>query len=691
MNASQPLARPPDDGGARFDSHYDRYAALALARLVRAGTRAMAAVFILWDVRRLLDVPARGPDRPRNMLQADEIEALAAALDECRRGIDDGAWIGAVFSNAGVLAARLELDDAEHRLLILATMARCVEALGNALEALAPQMRDRTSAARILAAMLDCPAEGIAAALRPDARLARTGLVHLRASDDTCIPLVVRDGFAALLAEPHASPQDVFAGFAAPERPARLGIDDYAHLRADVDLLSALLARACATDEVGINVLLYGPPGTGKTELARVLAAHTGLELFGVRHRDESGEDLTRARMSQALLAQALLAPARGALLLFDEAEDLLPPQGPADGRAIGKAAFNHLLENNAVPMVWTANEIGHIDRAFLRRFVCIVEVRPPSRALRARIAARAFTGTGIEPDRIRAMAAPAGITPAQIGAAARVARLVGTTIDPADAAIRTLTNGMRALGQAEMTDSVSDRQFDRRFLNCGVDIDSLVAAVAATGHGCLLFHGPPGTGKSALARDLARASDRELIVRRASDLQSPWIGQCERNIAAAFREAAEERAVLLLDEADTFLLDRRHARARWEFSETNELMTQMERFEGIFVCTTNMADLLDRACMRRFGLKLRFDYLRPDQATELALRSILQLGEAVAPSDARIAEIARLPRLAPGDFSAAMARLRLVGTRTPAASLLVALREEIAMRGGGSGQRIGF
>jgi transitional endoplasmic reticulum ATPase len=75
---------------------------------------------------------------------------------------------------------------------------------------------------------------------------------------------------------------------------------------------------------------------------------------------------------------------------------------------------------------------------------------------------------------------------------------------------------------------------------------------------------------------------------------------------------------VLLLDEADSFLQDRTLAHCQWEVTEVNELLTQMEAFDGLFICATNLLDRLDPAALRRFGLKLEFLALRPEQASSL-------------------------------------------------------------------------
>lgn len=88
-------------------------------------------------------------------------------------------------------------------------------------------------------------------------------------------------------------------------------------------------------------------------------------------------------------------------------------------------------------------------------------------------------------------------------------------------------------------------------------------------------------------------------------------IGVAEKNMAKMFQDAANEGAVLLLDEADTFLQDRKGAQRSWEISAVNEMLTQMESFEGIFIASTNLMSSLDEAALRRFDLKMRFDYLK--------------------------------------------------------------------------------
>jgi len=165
-----------------------------------------------------------------------------------------------------------------------------------------------------------------------------------------------------------------------------------------------------------------------------------------------------------------------------------------------------------------------------------------------------------------------------------------------------------------------------------------------------LLFYGPPGTGKSELARYIANRLDRKIICKRISDLQSKWVGEGEKNIKHAFLQAEKEEAVLIIDEADSLLFSRDRARNSWEISFINEFLTQMERYRGILICTTNRLDGLDAASLRRFNHKIEFDYL---SAVGNLLFYDLFLGPLVPdPLNPEVLlEVKQIKNLAPGDF----------------------------------------
>ena len=130
------------------------------------------------------------------------------------------------------------------------------------------------------------------------------------------------------------------------------------------------------------------------------------------------------------------------------------------------------------------------------------------------------------------------------------------------------------------------------------------------SGGACLLFHGPSGTGKTLTARVLCQALGREPLVVSYPDLVSKWVGDTEKNTKAAFAKAAKADKVLVFDEADAVFARRtevRNSTDRFANGEVNTLLMEVEKFSGIVVLTTNLADVFDTALQRRIKYKVYF------------------------------------------------------------------------------------
>lgn len=154
--------------------------------------------------------------------------------------------------------------------------------------------------------------------------------------------------------------------------------------------------------------------------------------------------------------------------------------------------------------------------------------------------------------------------------------------------------------------------KFDFGMVNCNSDLKDLTKKLKAskqTNYGILLY-GESGCGKSYYGQYLAQELGMPIIKRRASDLIDKWVGATEKNIREAFKEAKEKKAVLLFDEADSFLFDRKYAQRDFECASTNELLTQMEDHPYPFIMTTNLKEKIDKASLRRFLFKVKYDYM---------------------------------------------------------------------------------
>ena len=172
-----------------------------------------------------------------------------------------------------------------------------------------------------------------------------------------------------------------------------------------------------------------------------------------------------------------------------------------------------------------------------------------------------------------------------------------------------------------------------------------------------ILFYGLSGTGKTNLAHYIADAIGKKLLCKNASDILGMYVGESEKNIAKAFEEAKEQKKILLFDEVDSFFRERSYASRSWEITQVNEFLTQMEKFEGIVICTTNLRNIMDKAMQRRFHIMVEFKALKDEGVESL-------LGKYFPHFDFNEEDIRRISRFqsaTPGDFGNLSSRLRFM------------------------------
>jgi len=598
-----------------------------------------------------------------------------------------------VEKNIDALASLLQLNRAERALLLYGTLARYQRDLRSILVEF--KVNNAPEAYAAIADVAGVKASEVGEALRAGSRLERIGMVENLISEHN-IPhladlLKLSEKLPPVLMREYRTQSELMAVFTRPAARSTLSAKDFDYVGEDVRLLCGLLREAVARKEPGVNVLMYGPPGTGKTELARVVAQAAGLELFEVEYADRDGNALSgRDRYRSLQIAQVFLKGTAHSALLFDEVEDVFPPisseaaqlmaraehvAASHTGSVSGKAWVNQILETNAVPTLWVTNRIEQIDPAFRRRFAYHLELKSPPPGAREQLVRKTLEGAPVSDGLVARLTERKGLTPAQIRTALRFAQLaaqpaprrkgrVAESAPMLDELIeRQLKNADLALGRKPdpaQRPSVTQYSLDMLNVESRYELPRVIAALKARGHGCLCFHGAPGTGKTALAEHMAQQLDRPLMIRRASDLVSKFVGETEQQMAAMFREAEAEKAVLLLDEADSFLQDRRGAQRTYEVTEVNEMLQGMERFAGIFICTTNLMDSIDQAALRRFTFKIRFKPLTALQREAMFVIEALA-GDASRLDAALAARLARLDQLCPGDFAAVKRQVEIL------------------------------
>ena len=619
-----------------------------------------------------------------------------------------------VEKNIDSLAGLLQLNKAERALLLYGTLARYQRDLRSILVEF--KVNNAPEAYAAIAELAGVNANDVGEALRAGSRLERIGLIENLISEHNITDLAdlmkVSEKLPPVLMREYRDQAELMAVFTRPSSKSALSPTDFSFVQDDTQVLCALLGNAVARKESGVNVLLYGPPGTGKTELAKVVAQAAGLELFEVEYADRDGNSLSgRDRYRSLQIAQVFLKGSAQAALLFDEVEDVFPPisseaaqmlaraeqvASPAHGSVSGKAWVNQILESNTVPTIWVTNRIEQIDPAFRRRFAYHLELKSPPPGAREALVRKTLAGVQVTDQFVERLASRKGLTPAQIRTAVRFAGLVEAlpgagraaltsgdtdTVPAAERLIeRQLRNADLALGTLAETSAARPMvtNYDLSMLNVEsrFALPRVVQALRARGHGTLCFFGAPGTGKTALAEHIAQSLEKPLLIKQASDLMSKYVGETEQQMAAMFREAEAESAVLLLDEVDSFLQDRRAAQRTYEVTEVNEMLQGMERFKGIFICTTNLIDRLDQAALRRFTFKVKFNPLTRDQ------RDTMFRTEALA-GDGRLftteiaTRLALLDQLCPGDFAAVKRQAAILDAQLEALEFLEQLEAE--------------
>lgn len=620
-------------------------------------------------------------DAPKDLLAV-----LGATADWLGRSLKKESTL--VEKNIDALAGLLQLNPAERALLLYGTLARYQRDLRGLLVEF--KVANAQEAYATIASVAGVSETDVAEALRAGSRLERIGMVENLISEHNITDLAdlmkVSEQLPPVLMRQYEGPSELMAVFTRPATHSQLTQSDFHYVGSDQQMLTSLLANAVARKEPGVNVLLYGPPGTGKTELAKVAAQAADLQLYEVEYADRDGNSLSgRDRYRSLQISQVFLKGSANVALLFDEVEDVFPPistdaaqlmarmdtgDGALSGSVSGKAWVNQILETNPVPVIWITNRIEQIDPAFRRRFQYHLELKSPPPGAREQLISRALAGVDVADGFAAKLAERRGLTPAQIRTAVKFAKLASSSSQPGTDELqglieRQLGNADKALGNASGERGARRvvTNYDLGLVNTEsrFEIPKIVEALRRKTYGTLCFYGPPGTGKTALAEHIAHELQRPLMIRQASDIMSKYVGETEQNMAKMFDEAQGENAVLLLDEADSFLRSRRMAERNYEVSEVNEMLQGMERYSGVFICTTNLFQELDEAALRRFTFKVQFKPLTAPQRERMFIAEALD-GDAARLSEEQVERLKRLDALTPGDFASVKRQVDVLG-----------------------------
>lgn len=553
----------------------------------------------------------------------------------------------------------------------------------------------------LLSNVLAIPQREIASVINANSALFRSGLLDacsvLHGHYGDCLTDRLAFGsesFVDVLFAGEASAEEMLRDSLRPAPRPHLKLSDYLPQKEQLDVLLPYLRHCMEHSQKAVNILLYGPPGTGKTQLAQLLGKTCKVALYEVLTEDRYGDQLRAShRLSAYRMAQCFLT-SRNVMLMFDETEEIFT----SDVRfGNNKSWINQILESNSVPAIWIANDIGGLDAAFIRRFDMVLELPYPEKEQRIKLLKRYSQGLLDKPT-IQQLAEQEQLSPAIIARAAKVVGTVAERVPNSAAAMQLLMHstltaqGFKIAAETEPENTLrpydAAQDYDPQFIRADADLAAMVPLLKETPEARICLYGPPGTGKTAYGHWLAKQLDMPLKVYRASDLKAPYVGESEQNIAKAFKEAQEAESILLIDEVDSFLRDRRSARQSWESSMVNEMLTQMESYTGIFIASTNLMDGLDQAVLRRFDIKTKFDFLDAEQVWSLfdLHRKRLRL----KPDNGLKVDVQEIAWLTPGDFAAVARQVRFKPVKT-ARELLERLDVEMQHKEQAKQRRIGF
>jgi len=461
-----------------------------------------------------------------------------------------------------------------------------------------------------------------------------------------------------------------------------------------------------AKGQSSVNILLYGEPGTGKSSFAKTLAAELKLNCYTISQStrtDDNHTSSTPAFRFGALQVCNSQVDSRHSLIIVDEADDMLRGRsgnifamfGGGTSSVGDKGLLNSVLDTVTTPTIWITNTpAGELEESSRRRFDYSIRFDPLNAEQRLSIwrnnVERMKLSKLVNGEMMRKFAARYPVSAGGITLTLQNLAKLAPSPDEVEELVATLMKPhCELLGLRDAAENVrptQDYSLEGLHVKSGLPLPRLVEAVRnfqeSKTEGVdrprmnILLSGAPGTGKTEFVKYLGAQLGTKVVVRMGSDLLSMYVGGTEKLIRRAFEEAESEHAILFLDEIDGLLHDRAFAQHRWEVTQVNELLYQMENFRGIMVGATNFAANLDAAVLRRFTFKLEFDYL-----DEAGKKLFFERMFATKLTPAEAARLAAIPNLAPGDYRTVRQGFFYLGDDVSNADRLEALELESAVK----------
>ncbi len=443
--------------------------------------------------------------------------------------------------------------------------------------------------------------------------------------------------------------------FEKPEIDDSLDIKDYLISKDEFDSIKYLVK--C---NAGSNLLLYGRSGTGKTEFTRSIGKKLGLDVYKIKICEK---DKNSPMMIKSALIAAKSILNNSSLLVVDEAEEILNTDYSFfSDNSSNKAWVNTYMEEHELNIIWITNDV-RMHHSTKRRFdlsICFESFTRGQRTL-ALTNIQHKSGVNIfDKIELTKLAKDYTLDPGALNLPfKKMGSLSDNKVNKKNIILTLLDSHMKFINGKSIKEKPIESFYNPEFINISVNEKEIMTIIKnyyqyknLIHNLCILFQGVPGTGKTEHAKYISEELGKNMQIKRTSDILSPFLGITERNIAEMFKAVEKEGDILFLDECDSLFRPRESAKYSWIVSQTNELLTQMERFRGVLICATNFVENLDRATLRRFHLKVKFKDLRVESLVNVYKTFFSNLVDKDL-SDFEKANLECIKNLNPGDFKA--------------------------------------
>ncbi|MFM8659168.1 MAG: CDC48 family AAA ATPase [Candidatus Nitrosotenuis sp.] len=461
------------------------------------------------------------------------------------------------------------------------------------------------------------------------------------------------------------------------DKKVRITYDEVGGLKNEIKIMREIaelpLRHPEIFDRLGIEphsgILLYGPPGCGKTLIAKVLASESEANMYSINGPEIMNKYYgeTEAKLRDIFKEAKDNSPS---IIFIDEIDAIAPKReeayGDVEKRVVAQllALMDGLTDRGNVIVLGATNRPDSVDPALRRpgRFDREIEVSVPNVDGRLEILQIHSRGMPISDEvELRRLAAELhGYTGADIKSLCREAALkairrflpeidletekisaeilqsmeIGLT-DFYDALHEVVPTAMREFyverpkvfwtnvgGLEEVKKSLQENiivalKEPQKFYNMGIKPP----------RGILLY-GPPGCGKTLLARAVATESGGNMILVRGPEILSKWVGESEKAIREIFRKAKTSApCIIIFDEMDSLARIKSGEEAGLGQTILSQLLTEMEESgpsRVIVIGITNRPDLLDSSLLRPGRLEPVLYVQQPDEKGRLEIIKIL-------------------------------------------------------------------